>query len=184
MKKFYHFVLKSSLKDRIIEISTKLDRNLSDTVVFIFKKMEPLLERYFYNEIKDYRGDYQVFGADDDMYVDIKEENYFKLKHVTANMYIFSMAITMRRILTLFVWGYDTYGLKRFVSRLNRIKKIHDSHMAKTKEIKKIKMYQHMLKKYTPFDGKNRYEILFSNNLQILRFNFRPKSPNLPVFST
>jgi hypothetical protein len=61
MKKDFHFVLNKNLKIKTIRISKKLKLSYSKTIIYIINNMRPFIERYYYYDIKDERGDYNKF---------------------------------------------------------------------------------------------------------------------------
>jgi hypothetical protein len=105
------------------------------------------------------------------MHAYLDEKTYNFLKHFTHNMYIYSMAITLRKILEIFVKCVDKYGLTDFVEWLKRIKNKHTLRMAKISKLKKVRHMSHS----SNYINKNfNYKIEFNHYFEIIGFNFSP----------
>ncbi len=171
MRKDFHFVLRKRLKTKIIRISKKLKKSYSRTIINIVEDMMPFIERYFLNDVRDERGDYRKFGANAHMHAYLDEKTYNLLKHFTHNLYIHSMAITLRRILEIFVKCVDKYGFVDFKDWLKLIKHKHVLKMAKITLVKKMR---HLLYRNGQFDNFINSKIEFNRKFNIIGFDFSP----------
>jgi hypothetical protein len=168
----FHFVLKKELKEKIKAISKNSKMNISKTIIFIIKIMKPLLERYFYQELKDKRGEYQRFNATDHLHINFDERSYKILKHITDNLNIFSMAITLRKILEIFIKLVDKIGIDKVVEKLKRIRRIHLRKMGKINKIIK-NMENRQLSMFRKDHMQNfTYKLVFNRYYDIICIEF------------
>jgi len=121
----YHFVLPVDLKEYIINFASFNDMNLSETVIYIFNFMKPLLKKHYLKDMGCKIGKYRKIDADCDMHVYFDKKDYKFLRQVQANLYIFSMALIVRWLLDEFFKGLIRYGLDEFYKIVCRFNKIY-----------------------------------------------------------
>ena len=136
--------------------------------------MKPFLERHFYYSLKDERSDYQKFGAQKHIHVFLDEKSYNTIKHITDNMFIFSMAITLRKILDVFFKLVEELGLKKVLEKLKRIRYRHLRRMNGLQTITKAVEYRQLSRNLPLIKNFSKYRLEFSRNYSVLSINFYP----------
>jgi hypothetical protein len=165
----FHYVTTQKMKNRILKLGGTKNLTLSATIVYIFKKIEPILDRYHYvypedNEI----GKYGFIDADADIHVYLGEEEYRKLKLIHATMNFFSMAIILRWIIKLFFDCIDKYGCEKFDDLIERYQGINVTRFYKGERAwKKAAYFEHMSQKGTWYEL---FSLTFTNNYKLLGF--------------
>ncbi len=168
----FHFVLRKNQKEKIKEMAKNLKMSKSKAVMYIIKIMKPFLERHFYSSMKDYRSEYQRFGAQKHIHVFLDDKSYNIIKHITDNMYIFSMAITLRKILEIFIKLTEESGLKKVKMKLKRIRYRHLRRMINIKSIKKDREFRQLSGQLPHVKNFYKYQVDFSRYYTVLNFNF------------
>jgi hypothetical protein len=122
MKHEFHMVLNSKIKDEIEDLSIHLNKSISSTVVFIIKAITPFLEKYHFESPENKEdGKYRLIDADEDLYIYLDENDYRMIKHIYSHMYIYSMAIIIRKMITIFLDGIKKQGFENFIGMMNRL---------------------------------------------------------------
>jgi hypothetical protein len=171
MKHEFHFILNPIMKDEINKISKMLDKSISSTVNHILRIINPMLERYhyIYPENKN-DGKYRLINGKKHIHVYMDENDYRRIKHVFAHMYIYSMAIIIRKMIQVFITGVKKHGLNKFEKIMKKYTGIHNAKFGKIQ--KKWKKYDIFIQMSCKKSIKQRYKITFTNNYTLLGFEF------------
>jgi hypothetical protein len=168
MKHDFHLVLKSEMKNKILNFSRIKNISLSATVILILKRTKPILQKYHYlNQESKKNGKYSIINADSDIHVYLEEEDYKMMKHIYANMNVYSMAILLRKIIDLFFKGINKFGIKLFFKKLDFVKIKYNERFKKLKKWDKYcnkKQLSHLLSKNLL------YKLTFSTDYTLLGF--------------
>jgi len=163
----YHFILTIDLKEYIINFASINNMSHSKTIIYIINLMKPLINKHFLKDMRCKIGKYREIEADTDMHIYFENNEYLFLKHLKADLNIFSTAIIIRWLLEEFFIGLIKYGFKRFLEIMERYDKIH------TPKNKKIwlrpKRARHMFPYIT---SKEHIRITYNKNYQLLAIQF------------
>jgi hypothetical protein len=170
MKHEFHFVLNKKMKKEIIVLSKKLKKSMSSTIVYIINNLNPILERYHYvyPENKE-DGRYRLINGKKHIHIYMDEVDYRRIKQVFANMYIYSMAIIIRRMIRIYIDEINRYGIKRFEKIMLKYGKINDVKFKREgrKKWEKYEIVQQM--SYNKVRNKL-YKTTFTANYTLLGF--------------
>jgi hypothetical protein len=171
MKHEFHFVLNARMMKDIFKISKKLDKSISSTVGHIIKTINPILERYhfIYPENKN-DGKYRLINGKKHIHVYMDEIDYRRIKQVFAHMYIYSMAIIIRRMIEIFIKETKKNSLNKFAKIMKKYEGIHKIKFGKVQ--KKWKKYDLFLQMSYDESIKKHYKTLFTNDFTLLGFEF------------
>jgi hypothetical protein len=123
----YHFKLNEESKKKLKKISEDMGVSLSATIVVLFEKFLPFVEKNHFNS-KEKDSKYKIIANPKEkrfsVHSYIPENLYRKMKHLHHDLNIFSMAQVVRKMIDLFIFGYLKYGLNKFIEVLNKINDI------------------------------------------------------------
>ena len=169
----YHFVLNHKMKEEIILFSKKIDKSISKTIIYIIKLLYPILEnyQYFYNEDQSYG--YKIINADEEVYIYMDRLDYRKIKFITRNMFVFSTAIIIRKIIQSFLSGLGKYGFEKFLKLIQRYNNLYFFKLLRLKKWKK-NLCKHLQINTTRIE---KYRFTYTNNytligIDLLNFTF------------
>jgi hypothetical protein len=177
MKHEYHFILSKRMKADIIKLSKKMDKSISSTIAHIITILNPMLERYHYIYPENKRdGEYRLVNGKKHIHAYIDEIQYRKTKQVFAHMYIYSMAIIVRRMIEIFIREADKHGLKKFEKIMKKYERIHKAKFGS--EQRKWKKYDAYLQMSYDESSKELYKTTFTNNFTLLGFEILNERQN------
>ena len=142
--KRFIFELNSILRDQLIAFAqANFGGNLSAAVRHIFEICMPVI-KYFHFYRKPENGEYPNVYANCRLSLYIQEKYYFMLKAIHSQNNLFSMAVAMRRILTIFLRKYNQYEDKELFYK--RLKELNEEIERK---FKRDKVIDFLYKDYT-----------------------------------
>jgi hypothetical protein len=120
----YHFLLNQKLYNELLKLSKCLNKNISETIVFAFKNLNPLVEKKQLT-LEEQGSKYKILAGLDEkrchVHCYLPEHFYRKLKQIHNDLDVYSIAQILRKILEVFLKGCSKYGKYVFVKRLNNI---------------------------------------------------------------
>jgi hypothetical protein len=171
MKHDFHLMVNSKMKREIIKISKKLNKSISSTIVYIIKTLNSMLKRYhfIYPESKK-DGKYKFINAKKHIHIYMNETDYRMIKHIYANMYIYSMAIIIRRMIEIYIAKVKEHGFDKFHKIMKRYDKMNKIKFGRAQ--KKWKKYDLFIQMSHDKSIKQCYKTIFTNNYALLGFEF------------
>lgn len=176
MRKKYHLIINKEMKEKIYNFAIDNEMTLSGSVEFIFNKMEPVLDSYVYFEENNGDFGYEEVNGEIDFKFTMDKTFYNKLKNIHGIMFTFSIAVLVRRMISVFFEYLDFYGLSRLDKFLSKCKRVilKNIHLKQKWDKKKVHMYTGVMEK--------EYICMkFSSNYNLLGFKLLYKEEMLPV---
>ena len=161
----YHMVLNKEMKKYLYKISNVLNKNISKTVIYIYKIMSPILKKHYYN-FKCNIGEYKRIKADTNLKITIPLKDYKYFKQIHNNIHTFSTALILRWLIEEFIIGIEKYGFEEFINIMKKYEKIYLSKFYKQKSWNIGYMAGHM-SSYIP-----RVKLTYSNEYDLTAFEF------------
>jgi hypothetical protein len=116
----FHFVLNKELKSKIKDLSYRLNKSLSKTIIYILKITVHILDKYQYNiEEATEISKYPTVNWDVDTNVHIDKILFRKIKHIQGTMHAYSISVIVRKLLELYF-----HFLKLSNKRIERVERI------------------------------------------------------------
>jgi len=164
----YHFVVTCEMKTRISDFAVSMDLSLSSTVIFILRKIQPVIDRYHYiSPEKREDGEYRFINSGADLHVFMENGLYRKIKLIHSTMNFFSMAIIVRWMIDLFFELIDKYGKKKFYLLIRKFNGINDVRFYEGREWEKAEYSKHMSHIKPIIDL---YSLTFSTDYRLKKF--------------
>jgi hypothetical protein len=140
MKHDYHFVLNEKAYLKILELANQMDRSVSGTIVVLFEKLLPFLEKnHLSAKVKNSK--YKIIAGKNEKRIHIHsyipEYDYMKMKQLHFDLDVYSLAQILRELINKFISGCLKYGIEKFIDIL---KKIQDMWEKKKESYKKEKI--------------------------------------------
>jgi len=145
MKHYFHCVLKSDLKCDLQDLAHRLNKKPAEVVNLIFDSLFYKLDKYIF-AIEDLKNkNYEEFGADADIFINLEIGNYNKIKEMHSALQTFSMAIIFRHIVEVFIEGVKEHGFDGFMKILEKEEKATKKRILEKFSIKKSSSFAHIL---------------------------------------
>jgi hypothetical protein len=119
-----HFVINQQLYHDLRELSLKLNKKLSTTIVFIFQHMGFLIEKnHFLANEKNSEYHFLPYPKEKRIHIHcyLPEHQYRKMKLIHQDLNTYSLAQIIREIIIIFLKGCAKHGINSFLNRLNKI---------------------------------------------------------------
>ena len=154
MKKDFHFIIDRKTHKRLMKLSNQTKMSISSTVIHIFEKMTPYLEKKHIKFCEN-TGEYSLISPSDNnrksihVYLPVEYHRKLKLLHMDLNYY--SMGKILREIIQEYLKGLFKSGLKLHVKKIENSLKNWKRTRSKFILQKKNKFIRHMShKKHNP----------------------------------
>jgi hypothetical protein len=120
----YHFKLNEDTKLELIKISEDMNLSLSATIVVLFEKFIPFIDKHHLNS-KEKNSKYQFIGDSKEKRLSIHcympENLYNRMKQLHHDLNYFSLAQVLRKMIDNFIAGCIKYGINNLINNLNKI---------------------------------------------------------------
>jgi hypothetical protein len=125
MQHDYHFKLNEESLMKLTEISMDLGFSLSKTIVVLFENFLPFVEKnHLMTKGKDSK--YRIIANSKEkrysVHCYMTENLYRKMKQLHHDLNVYSLAQIIRKMIDLFIFGCNKYGIIKFIDSLVKIK--------------------------------------------------------------
>jgi len=159
-----HFVVTSTMKEKLSKIARKENLSLSKLIVYILQKFsDRVKKRYCFGNEDD--NAYERIEADASIHFYIPKEEYRFLKKIHADLNFFSMAKLIRAILEVFIEEYERMGMIGFEKKCGIITLRLFLKITKIKRWWKSRELSHFHGNTKPF-----YKAIYNSYYQVIGF--------------